>query len=62
MKHFTKMKSPVKDFFSKFDQIRSLLNGKLYFLCREVSASFSRYLVNISVTTIVLWFRMQMES
>ena len=43
--HFTKKRFSIKDSFSKFDQIRiflvtftgEILNGKLRFLCREIS-------------------------
>ena len=30
-----KMKFAIKDFFSKCDQIRSILNGKLHFFCSD---------------------------
>ena len=32
-----KMKFSIKDFFSKCDQIRRILNGKLHFLCSGVN-------------------------
>ena len=34
-----KMKFSIKDFFSKCDQIRSFLNGKIHFLCSAKSVS-----------------------
>ena len=42
-----KMKFSIKDFFSKCDQIRSFLNGKLHFLCSERHSK--RYVLEVGI-------------
>ena len=51
------MKFSVKDFFSKYDQIRRKLNGKLHFLCSDqaLCCSTDSFKASVHVTGFFLY-------
>ena len=52
-----KLKFPIKDFFSKCDQIRSILNGKLHFLCSVVECYLFMYKIKPCILFLFKQFR-----